>query len=130
MKFSDMMGKGSKETEVEAETPETTIPPMQRSVPPVPDAPIRFGGPRTDAASAPSPVVAPPTPPEIPAAAPAAEGSTFADEIAELVPRRPAPAAPTASAAPAASASTEQVDASAWLEGISTVVDDLLPVNS
>ena len=127
MKFSDMMGKGSKGTAVEAETPETTIPPMQRSAPPVPDAPIRFGAPRTDAASAPSPELAPPAPAEAPTPTPTAEGPSFSDVVAELVPRRPAPGAPVTGSA---SASTQEVDTSAWLEGITTVVDDLLPSSS
>ena len=126
MKFSDMMGKGSKETEVEAETTETAIPPAQRGVPPVPDAPIRFGGPKTDTASAPSSEIAPPALPEVPAPTPAAEGPSFTDVMAELAPRR---AEPATTVKAAASASTEQVDASAWLEGITSVVDDLLPSN-
>lgn len=126
MKFSDMMGKGSKATTVEAETTEAVIPPAQHSAPPVPDSPIRFGEPRTDAASAPSSEIAPTALPDAPALTAAAEGPSFADVIAELVPRR---AEPATAVKAAASASTEQVDTSAWLDGITSVVDDLLPSN-
>ena len=127
MKFSDMMGKRDRGT---TEVTEPQLPPEAASAPPVPEAPIRFGGNRSelgDAAAAvggvaitqhgrataarrcpatftaaPAPVVEPDGPPSI------------RDVVAELAPR---PAAAT----------DQQLDTSAWLDGINSIDDDLLP---
>jgi hypothetical protein len=145
MKFSDMMGKRDRDT---TEVTEPQLPPEAATAPPVPEAPIRFGGSRTafeDATAAvgggtitpprpTSPLVAAPTaPPAPPAAAPTAPETATAplpptieaprtiepsrsEVVAELAPR------------PAAAAVTDQqLDASAWLDDIPSIDDDLLP---
>ena len=149
MKFSDMMGKRDRDT---TEDTEPQLPPEAATAPPVPEAPIRFGESRTafeDATAAvgggtvtpqrpASPFVgaptAPPAPPEAAAApAPAAPEAVTApvpptteaprtiepsrsEVVAELAPR-PAVAAVT----------DQQLDASAWLDDIPSIDDDLLP---
>jgi hypothetical protein len=45
MKFSDMMSKRDRGT---AEVTEPELPPEARTAPPVPEAPIRFGGNRSE----------------------------------------------------------------------------------
>ena len=107
MKFSDMMGKGDKGG-VDAEVTETSTPPAQPSTPTVPDAPIRFGGTESVEAAQPESTVATDTelaPPSI------------SDVVSELAPRAAVPVA----AAPA------ELDATAWLEGLTEIDDDLLP---
>ncbi len=126
MKFSDMMGKGTKDTassvvatadETEAtETTENAVP-AARHAPPVPEAPIRFGARRADAPDlVESAAEADPAPGE-----PAPSEPSIMDVMNELTPRF---GAPTAAATTATSA---QLDATAWLEGLSTIDDDLLP---
>ncbi len=120
MKFSDMMGKGAKT----ADDAETALPPAQVKAPPVPEAPIRFTpapGPAEPVAEAPVAVT-----PTVPAAVePAPEsalvepGATQAqpailDVMHELAPRR-------------AEASDQELEASAWLDGLTQIDDDLLP---
>jgi hypothetical protein len=100
MKFSDMMGKG-KGTVDEADA-ETEAVAARLKAPPVPEAPIRFGAPPEVATKAP---VVPDTQPAI------------AEVMAELAPRKPE----------ANVASNQQLDATAWLEGLATIDDDLLP---
>ena len=120
MKFSDMMGKGAK-TE---DAVDTAVPAAPVNAPPVPEAPIRFLAapgpaepapvdPVAEVVGTPEAVVAPeavtaPEPVVIPAQ------PAIADVMAELAPRR-------------AEASTEQLDASAWLDGLTAIDDDLLP---
>lgn len=117
MKFSDMMGKGGKAAADEAEVTETTVPPAQRDAPPVPEAPIRFGANRTD------PVEAPPAEPAPASAPPLVEGvvqqPSIAEVMAELTPRAGGPTG--------ARANDSELDATAWLEGLSAIDDDLLP---
>ena len=110
MKFSDMMGKGDKGG-VDADATETSTPSAQPSTPTVPDAPIRFGGTQSVESAQPESTVTTDTelaPPSI------------SDVVAELAPRADAPVAATA-------ASPAELDASAWLEGVTIVDDDLLP---
>jgi hypothetical protein len=109
MKFSDMMGKKDHDA---TEVDEPELPPEARSAPPVPEAPIRFGGPPSDTAE---PVVADGVGAIAPPDAPALDQPSISDIVAELAPR------------PAATASDEQLDTSAWLDGINTIDDDLLP---
>lgn len=104
MKFSDMMGKG-KDAVNEADA-ETEAVAARLKAPPVPEAPIRFGSPPEVAAEAPA------APEEVTATQPA-----IADVMAELAPRKSA----------ANAASNQQLDATAWLEGLATIDDDLLP---
>ena len=135
MKFSDMMGKRDRD---DSEVTEPELPPEARTAPPVPEAPIRFGGNRSeldDAAAAfgggtvtpaaVAPIVAPPPiareaaippPPLVAPEPPTLEQPSISDVVAELAPR------------PAAAAVTDQqLDASAWLDGINSIDDDLLP---
>jgi len=144
MKFSDMMGKRDRGT---AEVTEPELPPEARTAPPVPEAPIRFGGNRTeldDAAAAFGSVAPPPPAPPAPAAAPvealdetapaalapaAAPAQpaplappSISDVVAELAPRPASTPVPTAAAA-----TDQQLDASAWLDGVNSIDDDLLP---
>ena len=115
MKFSDMMGKGGKAAVDEAEATETTVP-AQRSAPPVPEAPIRFGENRTDTTEVPlanaDVATAPPLVESV------VQEPSIAEVMAELTPRAPAPAA---------RADDSELDATAWLEGLTTIDDDLLP---
>ena len=143
MKFSDMMGKRDRGT---TEATEPQLPADAATAPPVPEAPIRLGGNRseldeaaaafgpgavTHEAAAPPPatgttsfVAAPPTaaaPPDAapPVAAPPVptpEGPpSISDVVAELAPR------------PVAAVTDQQLDTSAWLDGINSIDDDLLP---
>jgi hypothetical protein len=124
MKFSDMMGNKDRDT---TEVAEPQLPPEARSAPPVPEAPIRFGGNRPDvddpAAAHGSGSITPEAPPASPLAPPEITGTeapppappSISDVVAELAPR------------PAAAATDQQLDASAWLDGINTIDDDLLP---
>ena len=128
MKFSDMMGKGKAETEAaDAETEAVTA---RLKAPPLPEAPIRFGTPPEVADVAEEAPAALDIPVPIEGAGadvvttdmPAAIASTdarpgIAEVMAELAPRKPEPTA----------ASTQQLDATAWLEGLATIDDDLLP---
>ncbi len=109
MKFSDMMGKGAKT----ADTADTAAPPALVKAPPVPEAPVRF-------MAAPAPVEDAPVEPVAEAAVetvvapePVAPPA-IRDVMAELAPRRDA-------------ASLHQLDASAWLDGLTAIDDDLLP---
>ena len=135
MKFSDMMGKGSKAAVDEAETTETAVAPAQRNAPPVPEAPIRFGGNRSDIAdetTAPAPdterspapaAVSPFAQSGAPSAPPLVESVVEQPSIAEVM----AELTPRVGGATEARASDSELDATAWLEGLSTIDDDLLP---
>jgi hypothetical protein len=134
MKFSDMMGKRDRGT---TEVTEPQLPPEATTAPPVPEAPIRFGGSRTALEDATTAVgggtITPPRPPVSPLAATTTAPETVAappppateprqlepsisEVVAELAPR-PAMAAVT----------DQQLDTSAWLDGIPSIDDDLLP---
>jgi hypothetical protein len=143
MKFSEMMGKRDRDT---TEVTEPELPPEARAAPPLPDAPIRFGSNRSeldDAAAAFGSVVPPPPPPPtlaevaafdetapnpLAAAAPPDAPAVLTplsirDVVAELAPR---PA--NAPVAAATVVTDQQLDASAWLDGINdSIDDDLLP---
>ncbi|MEP6624147.1 MAG: hypothetical protein ABJC79_06875 [Acidimicrobiia bacterium] len=108
MKFSDMMGKGPKA----ADETETALPPAQVKAPPVPEAPARFTAAPVDAA--PVAVTTPDTAPVVPVAVSPPAPPAILDVMAELAPRR-------------AEATDGQLDASAWLEGLTAIDDDLLP---
>jgi hypothetical protein len=125
MKFSDMMNKRDRG---EAEVADPELPPEARTAPPVPEAPIRFGSARREVddsalggsiapAGTPSAPVDEPAPGEPTAPAVLAPPSVQ-DVVAELAPRNPAAAT---------AATDQQLDTSAWLDGISTIDDDLLP---
>ena len=134
MKFSDMMGKRDRDT---TEVTEPQLPPEAATAPPVPEAPIRFGQGRSAFEDATAAVgggtITPPRPPASPLASTAAPETVAAppplttepprslepsisEVVAELAPR------------PAAAAVTDQqLDASAWLDDIPSIDDDLLP---
>ena len=125
MKFSDMMGKGNKTEEADAETAAVAA---RFSAPPVPEAPVQFGGnrsettsplevPETLATPVPEPVVAETVATE-PVVHTIDDQVSMADVMSELVPRV---GASVTAAAPA------ELDASAWLDGLTIVDDDLLP---
>lgn len=105
MKFSDMMGKadGAETEEVAAPTSDVV------AAPPAPEAPIQFGEQRVRTAAEPRPAAPPDLTPE-------SRLPSIAEVAAELAPRNE----------PAA-ASVQQVAASAWLEDLSGIDDDLLP---
>lgn len=130
MKFSDMMGKGNKTEDADAETAAVTA---RLNAPPVPEAPVQFGGNRSEttapvevpeAVTAPviePPVIEPPViePPVIEPVVHTIDNQvSMADVMSELVPRV---GASLSAAAPA------ELDASAWLDGLTIVDDDLLP---
>ena len=125
MKFSDMMGKGNKTEDADAETAAVTA---RLNAPPVPEAPVQFGGNRSETTS---PLEVPetlatPVPEAVVAETVATEPVvhtiddqvSIADVMSELVPRV---GASVTAAAPA------ELDASAWLDGLTIVDDDLLP---
>ena len=125
MKFSDMMGKGNKTEDADAETAAVTA---RLNAPPVPEAPVQFGGNRSET-TAPvevpeavtAPVIEPPViePPVIEPVVHTIDNQvSMADVMSELVPRV---GASLSAAAPA------ELDASAWLDGLTIVDDDLLP---
>jgi hypothetical protein len=123
MKFSDMMGKGKESTE-EADA-ETEAVAARLAVPPPPEAPIRFGTPPEVAQEAPAAIDVPAATdglaaPDIQAADTTSVAYTqpaIAEVMAELTPRKPE----------ATVASNQQLDATAWLEGLATIDDDMLP---
>ena len=108
MKFSDMMGKGDPSTTEEVDPDATAIP---APPPPTPAAaaPVQFGerGPVGAEAVLPPP----PTP-----SGPNRSSALMFDVVNELKPGSDTPAA-----------STQQLDASAWLDGLGGIDDDLLP---
>ena len=117
MKFSDMMGKGSAKAPVEE--PETTdaAPTTQWTAAPVPEAPIRFG---------PQPAVASigdasTEPVETPLPERVMSEPSIMDVMNELAPR---PGGPTSAVS---AASEAELDTTAWLEGLGSIDDDLLP---
>ena len=133
MKFSDMMGKrdrGASEVTDPQRSPEAA------TAPPVPEAPVRFGGNRSeldeavaafgsDTVTREAPVVPPAAPPAAGAPAAVAPPTTpgppsISDVVAELAPR-------PATAPAAAAVTDQQLDTSAWLDGINSIDDDLLP---
>jgi WAS/WASL-interacting protein len=142
MKFSDMMGKRDRGT---TEVTEPELPPEARSAPPVPEAPIRFGGNRTeleDAVAAFGSVTPPPAPPAPPARpAPPAPPAPTAAIVTAPAPVADPPPAPPGIAPPSISdvvaelaprpnvavVTDQQLDASSWLDGINSIDDDLLP---
>jgi len=110
MKFSDMMGKKDNDT---TEVAEPDLPPEARTAPPLPEAPIRFAANRSDLEEAGTTT---PAPPELTTTEPRTlVQPSISDVVAELAPR------------PASAATDQQLDASAWLDGINTIDDDLLP---
>jgi hypothetical protein len=130
MKFSDMMGKGNKTEDADAETAAVAA---RLNAPPVPEAPVQFGGNRSEttspvevpeASTAPvtEPVMTEPVMTEPVAIEPVVHTIdtqvSMADVMSELVPRV---GASVTAAAPA------ELDASAWLDGLTIVDDDLLP---
>lgn len=117
MKFSDMMGKGGKAAVHEAEATETTAPPAQRNAPPAPEAPIRFGQSRTDTTEVPLADADVATAPPLVEAV--VQEPSIAEVMAELTPRAGGPTGTRAD--------DSELDATAWLEGLSTIDDDLLP---
>ena len=117
MKFSDMMGKSGKAAVDEAEATETV--PAPPSAPRAPEAPIRFGENRADTTEVPLADADVATAPPVVEAV--VHEPSVAEVMAELAPR----AAPTPPAA--ARADDSELDATAWLEGLSTIDDDLLP---
>jgi hypothetical protein len=148
MKFSDMMGKRDRDT---TEVTEPQLPPEAATAPPLPEAPIRFGESRTafeDATAAvgggtitpPRPPVsplvsaaaAPPAPPETATAPPAPETVAAAPPVTTEAPRllEPSRSEVVAELAPrpaVAAVTDQQLDASAWLDDIASIDDDLLP---
>ena len=118
MKFSDMMGKGSaKAAAEETEATDTAAPTTQWTAAPAPEAPIRFGSLPAESSS----VDAPTEPVEEPALEQLMNEPSIMDVMNELAPR---PGGPTAAAS---SASEAELDTTAWLEGLGSIDDDLLP---
>ena len=116
MKFSDMMGKGADKVSVdEAEATDAAAPTTQWTAAPAPEAPVRFGTQPSEA----SPGDASPGGP--PAFERTMTEPSIMDVMNELAPR---PGAPTAVAS---SASDAELDTTAWLEGLGSIDDDLLP---
>ncbi len=128
MKFSDMMGKGDSDSTVVEDTAEVVTDSADAAAAEVAEAPIRFGGVRSD--PAPNVTTAPnaeaPVAIEPVAIEPIAEplGATgnrdyeLRDVVAEL--------APSARITPTV-ASDQELDATSWLEGLTSIDDDLLP---
>jgi hypothetical protein len=128
MKFSDMMGKRDRRS---SEVTEPPRPPEAATAPPVPEAPVRFGGNRSELDEAAAAFGTEATTREAAVAPPAADPATFvaapppivepdgplsiSDVVAELAPR------------PVAAVTDQQLDTSAWLDGINSIDDDLLP---
>lgn len=119
MKFSDMMGKGGKAALDETETTDATSPPAQRTAPPLPEAPIRFGTKPSDVDTAPAAAPVAPMPPTDLADTTAVP--SMMEVMSELTPRVGGPTTAVGAA------SAAELDASAWLEGLATIDDDLLP---
>ena len=125
MKFSDMMGKGNKTEDADAETAAVTA---RLNAPPVPEAPVQFGGNRSETKTpvevpeaVTAPVIEPPVTEPVatePVVHTIDNRVSMADVMSELVPRV---GASLTAAAPA------ELDASAWLDGLTIVDDDLLP---
>jgi hypothetical protein len=161
MKFSDMMGKNK--AAVDEADAETEAVAARLKAPPVPEAPVQFGGNRSEPTESPTAQVAPPAAPPLappaaappvlapPVAAPQLVAPPVAAVVAEPAPTVPAPASapiigstvhadpgqplmsdvmaelvPRAGASLTA-ASPAELDASAWLEGLTDINDDLLP---
>ena len=132
MKFSDMMGPGEDSaTDVEEDAPPAA--PAARTAPPLPEAPVQLGGnrsqppdddpapavPAAEASVAPPVIADPPAPLEVAQPAARSHEPLLSDVVAELAPR--------ADFTSRTGASDEQLDATAWLEGLNTIDDDLLP---
>lgn len=118
MKFSDMMGKGSAKAAVEeAEATDTAAATTQWTAAPAPEAPIRFGSQPPESSS----VAAPTEPVETPKLEPLMSEPSIMDVMNELAPR---PGGPTSAAS---AASEAELDTTAWLEGLGSIDDDLLP---
>ena len=135
MKFSDMMGKGNKTEDADAETAAVAA---RLNAPPAPEAPVQFGGTRSETTSpveVPEAITAPATEPIAtepivtepivtepivtePVVHTIDTQVSMADVMSELVPRV---GASVTAAAPA------ELDASAWLDDLTIVDDDLLP---
>ncbi len=126
MKFSDMMGKRDRGT---TEVTDPQPPAEAATAPPVPEAPVRFTGARSELDEAAAALgngavtreatVVPPVAETVaftPAPRPAVEPlgpPSISDVVAELAPR------PATAGAP--------LDTGTWLDGIDTIDDDLLP---
>ena len=118
MKFSDMMGKGAaKAAAEETEATDAAASATQGTAAPVPEAPIRFGPPPAESSS----VDAPTEPVETPALEQPMSEPSIMDVMNELAPR---PGAPTSAKS---AASEAELDTTAWLEGLGSIDDDLLP---
>lgn len=121
MKFSDMMGKGERDSTVVEDATEVVTDPADAAATEVAEAPIRFGGVRSD----PAPTAT---------AAPSVEAPVASEPIVEpIVPTRDyalrdvvAELAPSARITPTV-ASDQELDATSWLEGLTSIDDDLLP---
>gem|GEM_PF-6331208 len=83
----------------------------------MPEAPIRFGANRTDPVETPSAESAPASAPPIVGGV--VQQPSIAEVMAELTPRAGGPTG--------ARANDSELDATAWLEGLSAIDDDLLP---
>ncbi len=119
MKFSDMMGKGSDKAAVaDGEATEAAATPTQWTPAPAPEAPIRFGSqPAGSSGNATAEVGAI----EAPVLERTLAQPSIMDVMNELAPR---PGAPMAAAS---AASDAELDTTAWLEGLGSIDDDLLP---
>ena len=127
MKFSDMMGKGSKTEVDDADTiTETETLAARLNAPPVPEAPVRFGGNRSETPKVEEPEASPPALDapalDIPAVETPAPGPgvysidrqpSMADVMSELVPRPTRPGSAVAAGSVATGVTTrtnEQAD--------------------
>ena len=123
MKFSDMMGKSDKSSAIAEETDVLTEPAAAGTAE-VAETPIRFGGIRSEpeptATTAPTDAEAPVAiePAAAPIGATKSRDYEFRDVVAEL--------APSARITPTV-ASDQEIDATSWLEGLTSIDDDLLP---
>ena len=118
MKFSDMMGKGSaKAADDETEATDTAAPTAQRAAASAPEAPIRFGSQPAESSS----VDTPTEPVTTPALEQLMSEPSIMDVMNELAPRAGGPTVA------ASSASEAELDTTAWLEGLGSIDDDLLP---
>ncbi len=114
MKFSDMMGKGdATATSDDVVTEATTETPVE-TAPEVAAAPIQFGGVRTG----PEPAAAIAAPAVEPVEVTPPKDFELRDLVAELAP---------SDRMESSVANDEELDATSWLEGLSSIDDDLLP---
>ena len=117
MKFSDMMGKGSAKAPVEETETTDPSPTTQWTAAPAPEAPIRFGS----QPAVPSPSDAPTDAVETPLPERVISEPSIMDVMNELAPRAVGPITAKGTASEA------ELDTTAWLEGLGSIDDDLLP---